>query len=121
MRVVNDLERPIVYALTVIASAVSLLVYGSTLVRSGDGLLSFLRPVFGSAFALTWLALLALTFAVNRRWKGLLILILAFVVTLAVSMSPTRAAPLPWNEFLVSTATLALLVSAGCLHYELLD
>ena len=116
-----QIEAPFVYGMTVFASLVGLLVYGTTLVRGGGGILDFLQPVFGTAYGLFMLVMLVAILSINRRWKGLAVIAAVYGLMLILSFSPTRKAPMSLNEYFALSAMLALLVVSTCLYYRLLD
>jgi hypothetical protein len=83
--------------------------------------LSSFKPYFGIPFGLTISIVLIAVLAINRHWKGIVVAIAAYGLMLLLSFSPTRTAPLPVESYFALSSTLALLLTAGCLYYDLLD
>lgn len=121
LKLIRDLEVPIVYGMTAIAIFVSLFVYGATLLRSDGGLLDFLKPIFGLPYSLIFLFLLLAVLVNSRRWKGVLLVVVAYILMLMISFSSTRSDPDWLTEYLVLSVTMALLFVTAGLHHELLD
>ena len=121
VRMLAQLEGPLVYALAGITALVSLLVYGTTLIRGGSGLLDMLQPVFGVPYAMLVGAILISLLVINKRWKMLVVIALAQVIHILVLVSPTATRLFSWSEFLNSSVTIACLLTAACIYYQLVE
>lgn len=118
---IRKLDSALVHALTVVTAGVSILVYGQTLLRGSDGILDHLRPVFGIPFALAVGLLLLATLAVNQRWKCIIVILLGETIHGLLLGSPFRSGPISWNEYVMSSVTIACLLASACLHFQLVD
>ncbi len=118
-RFFRDYEGLILYGLTGLTVAVSMLVYGATKLRSSGGLFDEWRPVFGSGFSIGLLMFVIALLVVNRRWLGIGGVLAAYSIALLLGLSPTRKVPLQLDEFLVIANTLTLLFLSVCHHQDL--
>lgn len=118
---IEYVERPLIYSITVLVALVSLLVYGMTLLRGGDGLLDFLRPVFGVPFWLLTGATLIFALAITGRWKSLVVVGLGEAIHILTIVSPTRERPFDIAEHLSVSVTIAFLLVTTCMYYHLVD
>ncbi len=122
-QILREVEAPIVYTLTFVAATVGILVYGATKINSGrgGGLFANLRPIFGVPYALLVGGILVTLLAYLRQWKGLAIVGVAYLLYLGLSLAPGHKGPFAWNEYLALSASLACLITACLVHYDLLD
>jgi hypothetical protein len=122
-QIVRDAEAPVVYTLTLLAAMVGMLVYGATKINSGGrgGLFDQLKPIFGVPYGVGVLGLLIAVLAVNRRWKGLVIVGVVCVLYLFLSLGGGARRPFDVSEYLALSASLSCLVTTCLVHYNLLD
>ena len=122
-RTLREVEAPIIYTLTFVAASVGMLVYGATKINSGrgGGLFANLRPIFGVPYALLVGGTLVALLAYLRQWKGLVIVGAAYLLYFGLSLAPGGRSPFAWNEYLALSASLACLITACLVHYDLLD
>lgn len=119
---VRDVAPFLIYALTFISATVSLLVYGTTLIRGGDGgLLVGLKPWFGVPYALSVGGLLVLTLAFTGRCKCLVVIFLGEAIHLLVWASPGKSRSFAWEEYLAISVTIACLLVSASIYYQLVE
>lgn len=114
----RSIEPFLIYALTLIATTVSLLVYGTTLIRAGDGgLFVAWSPWFGVAYALSIGGLLILTLTITGRWQGLILIAVGEAIHLLILAIRGNSPSFAWGEYLANSVTIAcLLISASILY-----
>ena len=118
LHAVRYVEPFLIYALTLLASTVSLLVYGTTLIRAGDGgLFVSWSPWFGVPYALSIGGLLVLTLTITGRWQCLILIAVGEAIHLLIQASPGNSGSFAWGAYLANSVTIAcLLVSASILY-----
>ena len=118
----KKLNSLIIHSLAFLTASVSILVYGQTLLRgSGGGLFDQFRPLFGIPFALIIGFVLLTTLAICHSWKYLVVVLLGEIIHLLLLGSPYRTRPFHWDEYLMTSATIACLLASACLHFHLVD
>jgi len=122
-RIVRYIGPFLIYTLTVIAATVSLLVYGTTLIRGGGdgGLFGGLKPWFGVPYALTVGGLLLLILAITERWKCMVVIALGEAIHLLVLVGPGSSRVFAWGDYLAISVTIACLLVSASIYYQLVE
>lgn len=122
-RLLSDLEGPIVYAMTIVASMIGILVWGATkLGRTGHGgLFGQFRDVFGTEYGLLFAALIFGLFAINRRWKAVVVLGAIYLLMIGLELNPMRGVPGSLDEYFALSAMMSSVIMSGLVYYRVFD
>lgn len=121
-RILLDLEASIVYGMTIVGSVIGILVWGvSKSGRTRGALFDQFQSVFGVEYGVLFTLILFLLLLSNRRWKGLAVLVGAWLLIALLELNPMRTVGPGWDECFALGAMLSSLILAFCVWYELLD
>jgi hypothetical protein len=119
LHAVRYVEPFLIYALTLLATTVSLLVYGTTLIRAGEGgLLVSWSPWFGVPYALSIGGLLVLILTITGRWQCLILITMGEAIHWLILASPSNSGSFAWGAYLANSVTIACLLVAASILYQ---
>jgi hypothetical protein len=119
-KLLRDLETPIIYAMTIVASAIEIAVWTARRGPVEKDLLSQFERVFGSEYGILFAIMMLTILTLNRRWKGLVATATAWFLLVMLQWNFPEVSGLTWDEFFAVGAMLASLFVALCARYKLL-